>query len=153
MSAATVLPTRRSEKSLDALLCPIHNAWVEEARRFLEPSLEPDADFWTRWAATRYIADGFQQHYRRERAFVDELRPLLPPVVLERLVREGDRVLRLRLEVDRMGRRRGTAEEFAAATRNLLEQLGLWCTEIELAAHGVTRNALTPGAAHLLAHL
>jgi hypothetical protein len=153
MSTPATMSAPRGEEPLDAVLRPIHNTWVGETRRFLEPASEPGADFWTRWAAVRYLSDDFPDRYRRERALVDELRPFLLPDVAERLVREGDRLFRLRLELDRIGRRRGTATEVAAGTRDLLEQLGVWCAEIELAADGLTRDALPAEATDLLAHL
>jgi hypothetical protein len=143
----------RGDEPLDAVLQPIHNTWVEETRRFLDPAIEPDADFWTRWAAVRYLSDDFRGRYRRERALVDQLRPFLRLDVAERLVREGDRLFRLRLELDRIGRRRGTGAEVAAGTRDLLEQLGVWCAEIELATASLTRDSLPAGATDLLAHL
>ena len=143
----------RGDEPLDAVLQPIHNTWIEETRRFLEPAIEPGADFWTRWAAVRYLSDDFRNRYRRERALVDELCPYLRMDVAERLIREGDRLFRLRLELDRLGRRRGTAAEVAAGTRDLLEQLGVWCTEIELAAAGLTRDVLPAEATTLLAQL
>jgi hypothetical protein len=143
----------RSEQPLDAVLRPIHNTWVEEARRFLEPASEPGADFWTRWAAVRYLSDDFRDRYRRQRALVDELRSFLRPDVADRLVREGDRLFRLRFELDCVGRWRGTAAQVAAGSRDLLEQLGVWCAEIELAAAGLTRDGLTAEATDLLAHL
>jgi hypothetical protein len=149
--ATTSFP--RSEKPLDSVLRPIHNTWIEETRRFLDPALEPNADFWTRWGAIRYLSDDFRARYRLERALVDQLRPFLRLEVAERLLREGDRLFRLRLELDRIGRRRGTAAEVADVTRGLLEQLGVWCAEIELAAAGVTRDALPAEATDLLGHL
>jgi hypothetical protein len=149
--ATTSVP--HGEEPLEAVLRPIHNTWMEETRRFLDPAAEPGADFWIRWAAVRYLSDDFRDQYRRERALVDELRPFLRPDVAARLVREGDRLFRLRLELDRIGRRRGTAAEVAAGTRDLLEQLGVWCAEIELAANGLTRDALPAEATDLLAHL
>lgn len=153
MHAATMTSAPSGEEPVNAVLRPIHDAWVKQARRFLDPALEPGTDFWARWAAVRYIADDFLEQYRREGALVDELRPFLRPEVAERLRREGDRLFRLRLELDRIGRRRGTAVEFAAGTRDLLEQLGAWCAEIELAAAGLTRDALPAEATDLLAHL
>ena len=51
MPAASVTSAPPSEQSLEEALRPVHNAWIAEARRFLEPTLEPGADFWTRWAA------------------------------------------------------------------------------------------------------
>lgn len=153
MPVAMMTSAARGEEPLDAVLRPIHNAAVKEARRFLEPALEPGADFWTRWAAVRYICDDFQERYRRERALLDELRPFLRPETAERLAREGDRVFELRLELDRIGRRRATAAQFAAGTRDLLEQLGLWYAEIELAASGITRDVLPVEGTDLIAHL
>src|SRR3954468_3659844 len=99
------------EEILDAVLRPIHNVWVTETHRFLDPAIEPGADFWARWGATRFLSDDFRDRYRRERALVDQLRSLLRPDVSEHPVREGDRLVRLRLELDRLGRRRGTAAE------------------------------------------
>jgi hypothetical protein len=153
MRAATMPSAPSDEETLDATLRPIHDAWVKEARCFLEPALEPGTDFWTRWAAVRYIADDFQEQYHRERALVDELRPFLRPDVAERLQSEGDRVFRLRLELDRMGRRRVTAAEFAGATRALLDRLGVWCAEIELATGGITGDTLPAEGAELLTQL
>ena len=56
--ATTSVPRR--EEPLDAVLRPIHNSWIEETRRFLDPATEPGADFWTRWAAVRYLSDDFR---------------------------------------------------------------------------------------------
>lgn len=146
-------PAARDEQPLDTVLRPIHETWVRQARRFLDPTLEPGADFWTRWGAIRYLSDDFREWYGLERALVDELRPFVPPKTAERLVKEGDRLASRRLGLDRIGRRRGTADEMAAGTRELLEQLGLWLAEIELAAADVHRGELPTEGANLLAHL
>ena len=153
MYSPATMSLPRSEEPLDAVLRPIHNTWVEETRRFLDPAIEPGADFWTRWGAIRYLSDDFRARYRLERALVDQLRGFLRLDVAERLVSEGDRLFRLRLELDRIGRRRGTAAEVAVVTRDLLEQLGVWCAEIELAAAGMTCDALPADATNLLGHL
>ena len=87
-----------------------------------------------------------------ELAFVDELHPFLAPDMSERLRCEGARLARLRLEVDRIGHRRRTPTQVAAAIRDLLEQLALWCAEIEAAAGAIPREALTGEAAAFLVH-
>ena len=143
----------RGEESLATALRPLHKAWLEDARRFLDPARVRDADFWTRWAAVRYICDDFQERYHRERALLGELRPFLQPQVAERLAHEGERVSALRLELDRIGRRRGTAAEFAAGAGGLLDQLGRWCADIERATEGVQRAVLTPEGTEVLMHL
>jgi hypothetical protein len=152
MTAAT-MTTYPHEQTLDAVLRPVHNAWVAEARRSLEPALEPGADFWARWDAVRYLFEDFSERYRLERILVDKLCPLLRPDLGQRLQREGDRLFRLRLELDRIGRRRATAAEMAAGTRDLLERLGLWCAEIELATAEIPGRALPADALELLAGL
>ena len=55
------------------------------------------------------------------------------------LIAGGERVAELRLTLDRVGRRRVTASEFARAVTDFLKALELWCAEIELA--GVERSS------------
>ncbi len=153
MTSCTVTYPSRGEQILGQALGPIHSHWMEDARRFLEPACESDADQWTRWAAVRYLADDCRQQLEWERGLVDELRPFLAPEHGARLAREGDRVSRLRLDLDRIGRRHGTAMEFAAGTRALLEQLGSWCADIEILAQHLTRAMLPPEGAMFLSHL
>lgn len=146
-------PAPQREQPLDQALRGIHDAWVHEARCFLEPAMAPAADFWTRWATVRYLDDEFRDRYDLERDLLAELRPFLAPVAAERLAREGDRVFQLRLELDRVGRRRGTAAEVADGARALLDQLVLWLAEVEQGTAGLTRDTLAPEATNLLAHL
>ncbi len=146
-------PDTQGAQSLETVLRHIHRAWLEEARRYLVPVLDPATDFWTRWAAVRYLADQFGERYRHERSLVDELRPFLDPGETERLQRSGDRLLQLRLELDRIGRRRGTGEEAARAAGALLAHLERWSTEIEIATTGLSPEGLPSGARELLVHL
>jgi hypothetical protein len=143
------------QESLDATLHPIHHAWLEEARCLLEPALDAGADFWTRWAAIRYLSDDFREQFRLEHGLVNELCPFLPAEASERLLRGGDRILHLRLELERLQRRgrRVVTSELALATRDLLEQLGVWCAEIEAAAGDVRPDDLSADAALLLDQL
>jgi hypothetical protein len=153
MTAAPLKTANPGEQPLDAVLRPIHEGWLVDARRYLDPALEPGAEFWTRWAAVRYLNDEFLDRFQWERALVDELRAFLPEDASERLRQEGARLARLRLEFDRIGRRRGTAAEVVATSRDFLEQLALWCAEIEAAAGPIPRESLTTEGATLLAHL
>lgn len=143
------------QESLDATLRPIHRAWLEEARCLLEPALDGGADFWTRWSAIRYLADDFREQFRLEHGLVNELCPFLPAEASERLLRGGDRILHLRLELERLQRRgrRVATSELALGTRDLLEQLGVWCAEIETAAQDVRPDDLPAGAAVLIDQL
>jgi hypothetical protein len=153
MTPDTITSPHRGDQALDTVLGPIHTQWVADVRRFLEPALHVDATQWDRWSAVRYLADDCQQQIGWERGLVGELRHFIDPERGERLAREGEHVARLRLELDRIGRRRGTAAEFAPVAQALLEQLGCWCAEIERAARGLTRSALPPEGGMFLAHL
>lgn len=153
MTAAPLKAETGAEQPLDAVLRLTHAGWLENVRRQVGPALDPGADFWTRWAAVRYLNDEFLDRFQRELALVDELHPFLSEAVSERLRREGALLARLRLEVDRIGRRRGTAAEVAAATRAFLDQLVLWCAEIDTCARGIPWEALTGDVGGFLVHL
>lgn len=152
-SATAAVPIR--QESLGETLGPIHRAWLEEARCLLEPALDAGADFWTRWAAIRYLSDDFREQFRLEHGLVNELCPFLPAEASERLLRGGDRILHLRLELERLERkgRRAVTSDLAVATRDLLEQLGVWCAEIETAARDVGPEDLPVDAALLIDQL
>jgi hypothetical protein len=154
MPRVTATP-RIPQESLEDTLRPIHRAWLEEARCLLEPALDAGADFWTRWAAIRYLSDDFREQFRLEHGLVNELCPFLPAEASERLLRGGDRILHLRLELERLQRRgrRVVTSELAIATRDLLEQLGVWCGEIEAAAEDVRPDELRADAALLIDQL
>jgi hypothetical protein len=139
--------------TLDLVLSPLHEAWVEEARRFLDPASSATAPFWERWSVVRYLNDQFPLRFDLERALVGECRPLLNQHHLDGIEAGADRLARLRLGLDRIGRRRGTAIEFAPLVEEFLLALELWCAEIELATRRIDRGALPQPAARALAHL
>jgi hypothetical protein len=144
-----------THQSLTDTLQPIHRAWLEEARRMLEPALDFAADFWTRWGAMQYLSDDFREQFRLEHGLVNELCPFLPAEASERLLRGGDRILHLRLELARLQRRgrRVVTSHLALATRDLLEQIAIWCAEIETAAQDVRPSDLPAAAAGLIEQL
>lgn len=150
---APAATTSLADTTLDAVLSPLHDAWVEEVRRFLIPATTPTAPFWDRWSVVRYLNDQFQERFEWERALVMELRPFVPQHDMETLWAGAERVARLRLALDRVGRRRGTAGEFAVVTDEFLKALQLWCAEIELAARRIGRDALAEEGGRILAHL
>lgn len=139
--------------ALDTVLSPLHDAWVEEARRFLEPAATASPPFWDRWSVVRYLNDQFQARYALERALLEELRPFLQAHHLDAIAAGEERVARLRLGLDRIGRRRGTAAEFAHLTGEFLTALELWCAEIELAVGHIEPGDLPEEGARILARL
>lgn len=141
----------------DGVLAPVlraaHKIWIRETTLYLWPVFVQEAPFWERWTAVRYIADEFLRQFRLERAFVDELRPFLPPDIADSLTRDGERIGRLQGELDRVGRRRGTAHTVSVISRRLLHLLRSWCADIEAAAGRIPRGLLPPEGNRLVADL
>jgi hypothetical protein len=130
-----------------------HDVWIHEASGYLLPVIAPEADFWERWTAARYLADQFLAQFERERALLDELRPFLPPEVVVRLDGLARRIAQRQEQLDRIGRRRGTAHTVAVAARALLQDLKTWCAELEATAGRLSRDVLPEQASRLLADL
>jgi hypothetical protein len=139
----------------DDILAPVlraaHKIWIRETNRFLLPVFAREAPFWERWTAVRYMADQFLGQYHLERTLVDELRPFLPPDIADSLTRDGERIGRLQCELDRVGRRRGTAHTVSVISRRLLHLLRSWCADIEAAAGRIPRGLLPPEGNRLVA--
>lgn len=154
MTAVQQRSVRRHE---DDVLAPVlraaHRIWIRETNRFLSPIIVREAPFWERWTAVRYMADQFLGQYRRERALLDEVRPFLPPDIAERLTQDGERIGRLQCELDRVGRRRGTAHMVSGVSRELLQLLRAWCADIEEAAGQIPRGLLPEEGNRLIADL
>jgi hypothetical protein len=139
--------------SLAEALGPIHERWIDEARRCLSPVPRGRAGFWDCWGIVGYLDDRFLAQYQRERALVEEMQPYLPSDEVERLRLGAFEISTLRQEAGKWGRRRGATLQVAAAARQLLERLPLWCAEIELAATRISRLSLGPEGARLLAQM
>jgi hypothetical protein len=141
----------------DDILAPVlraaHKIWIRETNRFLLPVFAREAPFWERWTAVRYMADQFLGQYHLERTLVDELRPFLPPDIADSLTRDGERIGRLQCELDRVGRRRGTAHTVSVISRRLLHLLRSWCADIEAAAGRIRRDLLPAEGNRLVAEL
>jgi len=139
--------------TLEGAVRTVHDRWISETERFLEPVLTAKASFWDRWSGVRYLGDRYDDVFQSERALVEEMRSFLLPDEAERLRQGAQALERLREELDELGRRRGTAVGVAATAREFLDRLKLWCAEIELAAARIPAATLTPEGASVLAHL
>lgn len=140
-------------ETLEAVLGPNHDAWVEEARQLIAPDGAGEASLWHRWRVVRYLNDRFSARFRLERELVSELRPFGSARDLEILDAGADRVASLSLGLDRLSRRRGTATEVARLGREFVAALGLWCAEIELVGARVGRDMVSEQAQRVLATL
>lgn len=139
--------------SLAEALGPIHERWIDEARRCLSPESRGRAGLWDYWGVVRYLDDRFLAQYQRERTLVEEMQPYLPSEQAERLRLGALEISTLRREAARWGRQPGATGQVAAATRRLLERLPLWCAEVELAATRISSLSLGPEGARLLAQM
>jgi hypothetical protein len=138
-------------KGLGPVLDAAHKVWIAETDGYLNPIILREAPFWERWTAVRYLADEFMAQYRRERALLEELRPFLPGGVAQTLLDEGDGIEQLQQELDRIGRRRGTAQPVSRAARLLRDAVRAWCANIESAAREIDRSELPEEARRVLA--
>jgi len=144
---------RSSAGTVESALAPVHNRWLAEIRQVAEPAMAAAAGFWDRWAATRYFADQFRDHFRLEHALLVSVAALIPFHDAERLVAKAGELDRLLMEFDRVGRRRGTAPVVAEEARRLLEEIAVWCTELELATSGLRADQLPAQASRALDHV
>src|SRR4026208_1158894 len=96
--------------TLAPVLRAAHRIWIRETDRFLLPIMVPEAQFWERWTAVRYLADEFLGQYRRERAIIDEVHLFLPPETAARLIQDGESIGWLQGGRDRGGRGGGAGD-------------------------------------------
>jgi len=128
------MPGVNARAAVHGSLRGFHRLWIAETCRVLQPALRAETDFWSRWAAVRNLSGGFRERFWIERRLLEQLRPRLPDPVATRLAAQGEQVYSLHLDLDRGGRRRGAAPEFAALAEALLNELGRWLGDIERAA-------------------
>jgi hypothetical protein len=149
----TMTRTRRAAPTLGAVLETIHERWMGEVANSLAPALSENADFWTRWSAARFLRDQFAGRFQLECALVDALGRFVPRDTAAALAA-------IRVDLERTaealidaGRRRATRLLTAQLGRRLIDQLALWCVEVELATNRIGTAELPLGARRLLVHL
>jgi hypothetical protein len=146
-------PDRRLRQPIAAVLRPIHERWITRTRRTVEPVLAPDANFWDRWTAVRYLDDPFDDRYHREIELVGSLVPFLPSAAAARLTTLTETLDQSRAQLDQIGRRRGVARAVSVVAREFLDLLQLWCTEVEAALGDLRRDQIVGRSGQLLAAL
>ncbi|HEU5169902.1 MAG TPA: hypothetical protein VFU46_05165 [Gemmatimonadales bacterium] len=145
---ATPLVTPR--RTLEQALGPIHERWMEEVHRALDPGMARRASLWDRWTATRYLIDQFDLRLRHEYALLESLLPLLPPAEAARLAAGRQDLERIRAELDELGRRRGTGPRVAMLLAEFRRVFTTWCAEIELAVAPLACDDLPAESRRLL---
>jgi hypothetical protein len=139
-----------TEETLDAVLAPTHDAWVNEARHLLGSASAPGAPDWKRWTTVRWLNDQFLRWFLAEWALLNELRPHLTIREDEMIGAGEEQIAQIRVALDRVARRRGSAAEFTALAQRFLQALEMWCAECELAARRIHCRYLSRDARRLL---
>ena len=155
MSASLFLPAReaRAGQTLAPILATVHDGWMADAGRSLGPITDPQATFFQRWAAVRYLWDRFAERFDLEQDLLNQLHPFVVAEARERLWMQVVRLNRLRRDLDQLAHRQGTAPDLARTARDLLEALRLWYAEIELAVGQVSLDQLSREANCLINRL
>jgi hypothetical protein len=118
-------------QALARVIREAHEIWIRETSRFLLPICAPDALFWERWTAVRFMADDFVAQYRRERRLLQQIRPFLPPETADRLAAGGEHLGRLQCKLDRVGCRADAGYTVSVLSSRLVRSLCAWCADIE----------------------
>jgi hypothetical protein len=149
----TLTPTIRTATTVGDVLAIMHEAWMEQVAGVLAPALSEDADFWSRWSVVRFLNDQFNDRFRLECALLDALRPLVPEGPARTLAAARAGLERTVEELGIVGRRRATGLLTARLARRFIDQLALWCVEVELATGPIDTADLPPEPEQLLTSL
>jgi hypothetical protein len=149
----TVTRTRRTARSVGAVLATIHEEWMRQVAVFLGPALNDDVDFWTRWTAARFLSDRFGDRFRLECALVDALGDLVSDEAAGNLAAAQAGLERIAEQLSDAGRRRATRMLTARLARRFIDQLALWCVEVEVATNHLDTAELPEAAGRLLPRL
>jgi hypothetical protein len=146
----TISPTLRTAATVGEVLGAVHEIWMEQVATFVTPVLNEDADFWSRWSVARFLNDQFRDRFRLERELLDALGPLLSVEATRTLAEIRARLERTVAELMIVARRRATGLLAARLTRRFIDQLALWCVEVELATGEIEMSDLPPEPSRLL---
>jgi hypothetical protein len=126
---------------------------MNQIATFLSPALSEEADFWSRWAGARFVTDQFSDRFRLECALLDALGPMMPEEAVETLAAARVATARAAEELVAAGRRRATRVLTARLARRFIDQLALWCVEVELITSRIQATGLPRPAIRLLTRL
>lgn len=140
-------------QTVGSILAQSHDRSMARCDRMLGPITDPDATFFQRWGAVRFVSEQLQERYLLEQELLDLLRPVLAPELRGRLQLQADRVWRLRQDIERLGTGHHTARELAHATRELIEALRLWYAEMEFGLGDVELGDIGSRAERILRQL
>lgn len=145
----TMMTATTTGATVGAALLARHEDWMRRVADVLTPALDERADFWSRWALSRYVDDVFGDRFRLECELVDALDGWLPPEAAKPLDAARRAIEHTGEELIAAGRRRGSGAMTARLARRFVDQLALWCVEVELAADRIPLDEV-PAEVHRL---
>ena len=148
-----ITPTVRTSATVGEVLVAVHETWMEQVATFVTPALGEDADLWSRWSVARFLGDQFIDRFRVERDLLDALGPLVPEEASRTLAGLRVGLERTVEELVIVARRRATGLLTARLARRFIDQLALWCVEVELATGEIETEDLPSEPDRLLAGL
>ena len=148
-----VTPTRHITRTVGAVLASIHEGWMRQVAVFLGPALNEDVDFWTRWSAARFLSDSFGDRFRLECALVDALENRISAEAAETLAGARAQLEGTAERLSDAGRRRATRMLTARLARRFIDQLALWCVELEVATNRLGTADIPEAAGRVLLRL
>jgi hypothetical protein len=122
----------------------LHEQWLEEVRRVIDPARQETAGVWLRWRAIEYLGAGFKRRFERERRAVFSLHDRLTGEQASHLWVGGELVTQL---LDGLGRRVGLCQrgaEFASVSLTVMNALEYWCRQVEDALGPVRWGEVAP---------
>lgn len=149
----TMMPVASTDATLGTVLAARHEDWMQRVAAVLIPALDERADLWTRWAVARYLDDRFGDRFRLECALVDALDEWLSPETARSLAAAREVIERTGQELIAAGRRQRSRSETARLARRFVDQLALWCVEVEIATDGIPMDEISGEVHRLLARL
>ena len=132
-----------------AYLGGLHEQWLEEVRRVIDPARQVTAGTWLRWRTIEYLGAGFKRRFERERLAVSSLHERFTADQASHLWVGEELVTQL---LESLGRRVGLCQreaEFASVTLTLINALEYWCRQVEDALGPVRWGAVPPESRRL----
>jgi hypothetical protein len=126
----------------------MHERWLREVHRVLDPARDPDAGVWLRWRATRYLTDSFARRFERERQAVASLHDHLTGTQAANLWVGGELLTHLIERLQHLAGLCHRATEFSAVALTLLTALEYWCRQVDEALGPVRWGEVSAASRH-----
>ncbi len=122
----------------------LHEQWLEEVRRVLDPAREAAAGVWLRWRAIEYLESGFKHRFEREQRAVFSLHDLLTGEQASHLWAGGELMAQLLYGLERHVGLCQHEAAFGPLMLTVMNALEYWCRQVEDALGPIRWGDVTP---------